>query len=114
MAVTDCFIPGQQLLTYWAGARPFLSHELQGHNQQPVCGSWDAISSPVSTAVPSAQNTHPFVGLQVCSLIWQDLRLAVPSQKASADLWGIYGAPLGTCSKGSFLSWSVCWSVFLA
>ena len=69
----------------------FPYHELQGHNQQPVCGSWDATSSPVSTAVPSAQNTHSFVGL----LIWQDLRLAVPSQKASPDLWGICGASLG-------------------
>ena len=37
----------------------------------------------------------PFVGLQEHVLIWQDLSLAAPSQKASTDLWGVYGASFG-------------------
>lgn len=45
------FHPGHQLLTCWAGACPFLRHKLQGHSQQPACGSRDA--SPALCALLS-------------------------------------------------------------
>lgn len=91
-------IPGHQLLTCWAGACPFLSHKLQGHSQQPACGS------PGCRLQPSLLS---LCWPQEYVLIWQDLSLAVPSQKASTDLWGVYGAA-GNFSKRSVLSWSVC------